>query len=1166
MGRRAADLTTPVPVLGVPALVGVRSWKTTGGDRTVGALLHPWGLQCSVGVQTSPGISRPPSQLTETLSNNITQTTDCYIAKETEYKEILLLTKTDKEKKAILKQKSGEAKTKKEVTFKALGGEASKDVACCQGNSGGIRCYARAIKTNPHIAGNASSGRSKLKSASRYTNGSVVDSEAIGGISVDSDETESVKSAAYRGRDQARPQGHHANQCGKTLPLCAARPFSVSQKICNLCGGKQSASAEAAALGEKSPTDDAFSSEASLKSALASLPAATHFQVPHIEKQTSQQICESITMTDERTQFTVRPQTFYLHEELRYRTSPHPACPVHSNSANLNALSHTHASSDATSPQPTTLLRAKSVTVTKATIESRQDDALVKCFTNLSQDSKTSRPASLTLTPQMATATKRNNPYSHTYPKATQYSYTQYNVPQNVCVSVHATLENTTTSHLYTVGNASSNNTVFNSAVMSSESIAAEAKSQPITMNTVQINTAKNTTNSPQMTPKCSNYPIQKLEPSAHLIASDPLKPQEKSSSSNPERTVEISSTASPAFVNQPHTATPHSHLSTIIPQSTLKHKANSDQIRSQSVAAQIHFIQPNSSNSEPTLYVSTSSLYTSKASKPPNPAGAASNSMLTRNDTPHNNVTLRNSFSLKKSASTASSLLTENQNNASIPSRSLLQSADTALVLSCNEAPDTSKAHHAQATDIRTQTRNESGVCCVVPNQENSSRRPLLALYKPRNVSKNHHGGNDSGSHDPRPIIAHDERLYSGKNKCSGNVIDEFVAHESKEHENSNPSQVTNLQNYISLIKSSSSCLQGCINTEQQRLEHYQGCTETERDGHGAACPSVKTSQHTASATGQFSLGISARHSNVSQLQSSADKQTHPSDSTLSVTAQTSGEPVISNTHVKPFTESPIHQNSAFKSPRPPQAHTSPALSLTAPFNSGGELCARTGPQCNSIWPSSTMHLAFRPRLRSSKEEEEAEEEEEEEEEEKEAVVRPDSKPSRAPPQSCPEDTSLAHSHPADAALLLPPSPQCSKSAALQQRLETVEASLAANKDRITTLLNIIHDLETCHTPTSGRRCSKSGQDLKNCSTCQKTACIVYSVEYDFRQQERRFLEVLNHSARGNNTFSVHLPHHLNFSLLRNVIIKNLTKTKVKSKKLCKTLFKWIPRKIHGV
>ncbi|TNN86733.1 Protein FAM196B [Liparis tanakae] len=161
-------------------------------------------------------------------------------------------------------------------------------------------------------------------------------------------------------------------------------------------------------------------------------------------------------------------------------------------------------------------------------------------------------------------------------------------------------------------------------------------------------------------------------------------------------------------------------------------------------------------------------------------------------------------------------------------------------------------------------------------------------------------------------------------------------------------------------------------------------------------------------------------------------------------------------------------------------------------------------------------------------------------------AIVRPDLESSPARPQSCPENSSQAHSHPAAAALLLPPSPQCRKSAVLQQRLETVEASLAANKDRITTLLNIIHDLETCHTPTGSRRCYKTGQDLRNCSTCQKTACIVYSVEYDFRQQERRFLEVWNHAAKGNEAYSTPLSQPLNFSLLRNVVIKNLTKSKV--------------------
>jgi len=72
--------------------------------------------------------------------------------------------------------------------------------------------------------------------------------------------------------------------------------------------------------------------------------------------------------------------------------------------------------------------------------------------------------------------------------------------------------------------------------------------------------------------------------------------------------------------------------------------------------------------------------------------------------------------------------------------------------------------------------------------------------------------------------------------------------------------------------------------------------------------------------------------------------------------------------------------------------------------------------------------------------------------------------------------------------------------------------------------------------------------------------------VEYDFRQQERRFLEVWNHAAKGNEAFSTHLSQPLNFSLLRNVVIKNLTKSKVRSKKLCKDLFKWLPRKMQQV
>ncbi|XP_071317605.1 uncharacterized protein [Trachinotus anak] len=1189
MGRRAADLTTPVPVLGVPALVGVRGLKTTGGDRTGGALLQTWGLHCSVGVQTSPGISRPPIQhsvqLTDTLatpSDSITQPSNTYITKETEYKEILLQTKGDKEKRAILKQKSGESKTKKEVTFKAVGGEASKDVACSQRNSGGTYCYARAIKTNPHFAGNVTNVRPKLKTAARYTNGSVVDSEAIGGISVENDEAEPVKSATSRGRDQARLQGHYAEQSGKTLLLSAPRPFDVPQKICSHCGGRQSVTTGAATLGEKSPAADACL----LKSALTTLSTTTHFQMPHMErnrdlKPTHHQIPDSITNRDNGTHITVTPQIFYLNEELRYRKTPHPACPVHSR-GNLVTLSDTHAVVDATSTQPTTILHAKTITVTKATIETRQNEASLKSFAEPTQDSKIPRPTSLTLTPQMATATRPNNPHSHTYPKllkTSQLNSTQYNVPQNVCVSVHATPEKTLSPPPHsnaTPGNTPNTDThkttmTFDTALTSTKGDANAQHETALlhSTHTARVNIATNTTDSPQTTPKRptlsqakdASDPSHKAGTAAqHTPAGPPCtspdpaqKPQEKLSSK-----VHINPTAVPTFANTPHATTPH--LSVVVPQNrdttsnqtvqaSAKHNAKS-------LVRQIHLIQPNSSNSEPALHVSAASLNTtSSATKPLHsrarfPSSATPSFTSTCNSTLYKSIALRNSsVSLKYSPSASNS---ENQSNVCVSSTTLLQSTDTKQE-ELNEAPRTRKPSGTQETDIRPQTSNESVVCCV-SNQENNSTATPLALSKPLNVSTNHNRGSDAGTHNLKSIMNPNTQSCADKNKCSGNQINELVVHESKHHENSDLSQVTNLQNHISLIKSSSSCLQGYINTEQQRPAHYEGNTKTEHEGHCATCPPVQTTQETDPNTEQFALGISSRHAKI-KLKSNADKHTHPSYLTPSVIAQTnciSSSPANTRAHVDPITQS-VHQNSDSELSSLPQVHAGPEFPFTspAPFNSEGQLCARTGPECNSILQSSTMHLASHPRLQSR---------------EVEAIVRPDSKFSPAPPQPCPEDSSLAHSHPADAALLLPPSPQCCKSAALQQRLETVEASLAANKDRITTLLNIIHDLEKCHSPSSGRRCFKTGQDLKNCTTCQKTACIVYSVEYDFRQQERRFLEVLNHSARGNNAFSMHLSQPLNFSLLRNVIIKNLTKSKVKSKKLCKTLFKWLPRKIQQV
>ncbi|XP_054832953.1 protein INSYN2B [Eublepharis macularius] len=80
----------------------------------------------------------------------------------------------------------------------------------------------------------------------------------------------------------------------------------------------------------------------------------------------------------------------------------------------------------------------------------------------------------------------------------------------------------------------------------------------------------------------------------------------------------------------------------------------------------------------------------------------------------------------------------------------------------------------------------------------------------------------------------------------------------------------------------------------------------------------------------------------------------------------------------------------------------------------------------------------------------------------------------------------------------------------ALQDRLQSVEESLQSNQEKIKVLLNVIQDMEKARALNEGRNFYRTGQDLNNCSTCQNTACIIYSVEHDFRQQEGRFHQVL--------------------------------------------------------
>ncbi|XP_057205006.1 uncharacterized protein LOC130563482 [Triplophysa rosa] len=126
---------------------------------------------------------------------------------------------------------------------------------------------------------------------------------------------------------------------------------------------------------------------------------------------------------------------------------------------------------------------------------------------------------------------------------------------------------------------------------------------------------------------------------------------------------------------------------------------------------------------------------------------------------------------------------------------------------------------------------------------------------------------------------------------------------------------------------------------------------------------------------------------------------------------------------------------------------------------------------------------------------------------------------------------------------------PQCNGApGVLHGLLQNVEENLLYNQEKIKVLLNVIQDLERNKAMSEGRCSYRTGQDLNNCSTCQKTACIIYSVEHDFRVQEGRFqsvLEVLE--AEYDVPAPVPKPAHIR------------PRTKSRIKKLRKKCFWWL-------
>ncbi|XP_074504925.1 uncharacterized protein insyn2b [Sebastes fasciatus] len=123
-----------------------------------------------------------------------------------------------------------------------------------------------------------------------------------------------------------------------------------------------------------------------------------------------------------------------------------------------------------------------------------------------------------------------------------------------------------------------------------------------------------------------------------------------------------------------------------------------------------------------------------------------------------------------------------------------------------------------------------------------------------------------------------------------------------------------------------------------------------------------------------------------------------------------------------------------------------------------------------------------------------------------------------------------------------------------LEKQLQSVEENLQSNQEKIKVLLNVIQDLEKSKALSEGRSSYRTGQDINNCPTCQKTACIIYSVEHDFRQQEGRFQGVME-ALDGEN--DVPAPSLTKPTLAPSSSGRPSTKARVK--KLRKKCFWWL-------
>lgn len=208
MGRRLTDPTNPVPALGIP-LAGGR-----------------WGPLCSIGVQTSPRLQTLPSIKQQHSQPGNTQQLSAMAADRTQAVETV----------KVIRSESNNLPVTKDTSQNEINSLTQDDMGS-QGSGSEVYCQIKTIRTPKDP---------KAKRPPRYTNGSVVASDMVGGVCTDF--TESKDPTHERRRVQSlRVEGHRS--VSKTGSICTVhatppRPCRVMAtsppRLCGTCGRRRS--------------------------------------------------------------------------------------------------------------------------------------------------------------------------------------------------------------------------------------------------------------------------------------------------------------------------------------------------------------------------------------------------------------------------------------------------------------------------------------------------------------------------------------------------------------------------------------------------------------------------------------------------------------------------------------------------------------------------------------------------------------------------------------------------------------------------------------------------------------------------------------------------------------------------------------------------------------